>query len=366
MDNNSTQRGAPASLRQPVASLPRRTVLGLAAALPLLAPWTAAANDVPRLPFLKGGNVSAWNVTDVERVLADAARLGLDTLTIPVRLAMPGARSNAVDVEAESLAFAERLAAQAQAKGYRILIEPYPWIAKGTVAETALDPRDPPAWFAAHQKALLKLARAFPQAWGLYVASNLVRLEVHEAAWLDVVRAVRSQFAGKLLYRTQWWITAVWEPALGEAWTRKLNHPVFGAVDAIAVAAYFELSDLRAPTVADLKAALRATSVHKRKQDVLAELTALQQRWSKPIFLGELSCPARDFGAQTPWDPAVSAAFNGDIQRSMLTAWLESLPQDPAQFLGFSLFTIGHPVPSPYDLAPAAATYLRSWSRQPR
>lgn len=309
--------------------------------------------------FVKGGNVSAWNVTDVERVFADAERLGLDTITVAVRTPMANATSSTVEIDPVSLAFAQRVIAHSSK--YRYLIEPYPWIANGAVPETELNPADKAAWFASYQSAVVRLAGQFPKAWGIYVASNLVKLEDQTPHWLSLIKAVRGTFAGKVIYRTQWWVTAEWEPATLAAWRTKLENPVFGAVDVIAIAAYFELTDLPAPTAADIKEALRSTTVYGRKQNVQAEITSLQKRWKKPLFLGELSCPAVDFGARNPWDPEAGDKPNKDIQKHYLSAYLETFASTPAEFLGFSVFTIGHPTPTPYDLAPSAAEFVSTY-----
>lgn len=327
-------------------------------------PTPAPAAPPRHADFVKGGNVSAWNVTDVKRVFADAERLGLDTITLPVRVAMPFATSSGAAVDPVSLAFAKSVVAHSAQ--YRYILEPYPWIADGSVAETELAPADKAAWFAAYERAVLEIAGHFPGAWGIYVASNLVKLEDQTPRWLALIAKLRGAFTGKVIYRTQWWVTAAWEPSTVTAWQAKLGNAVFGAVDIIAVAAYFELSETPAPTAAELKAALRSTTVYGRKQDVYAELTALQKRWKKPIFLGELSCPAVDLGAQTPWDPAASEQPNREIQRNYISAYLDSLAGPAAEFLGFSVFTIAHPTPTTYDLAPSAAEYVRSYRpRQP-
>lgn len=316
------------------------------------------------MSFVKGGNISAWNVSDVARVFADAERLGLDTITVAVRVPMPSATSAVVEIDPVSLAFAQKVVAHS-AK-YRYIIEPYPWIADGTVPETDLNPADKAAWFTAYQGAVVRLARQFPNAWGIYVASNLVKVEDQVALWRTLVAAVRGAFAGKIIYRTQWWATAAWEPSTLTAWKAKLDNPIFGIVDVIGIAAYFELTDLPAPTAANIKAALRSSTVFGRKQDVYAEITALQKRWNKPVFLGELSCPAVDFGAQTPWDPAAGDKANADIQKNYLSAYLETFASRPTEFLGFSVFTIGHPIATPYDLAPSAAEFVRTFKpRQP-
>ena len=314
--------------------------------------------------IIKGGNVSAWNITDTAKVFADAKRLGLDTITVPVRVDMAAANASEVTLDAASLEFAKKIVESNPS--YNYIIEPYPWIDNGNVPETDLDPADKAAWFVSYQGALVSLAKHFPTAWGLYVASNLVKIEDQSASWIALVKGVRAAFPGKIIYRTQWWATAAWEPSTVKAYQAKLANPLFGAVDVIAIASYFELSETAAPTTADIKAALRSTTVFARKQDVYAEVMALGAKWQKPIFLGELSCPSVDFGAQNPWDPAASETPNADIQRNYLTAYLETFARDPAKFMGFSLFTIGHPTVTPYELAPSAAEYVRSFKLPPR
>ncbi len=339
-------------------------ILGLALgacaqAQPVTGPVKPAPQPAP-LRFVKGGNVSAWNVTDVARIFADAERLGLDTITVPVRMNMTAASGHDVTVDAVSLAFAKKVVASKPS--YQYIIEPYPWIDHGNVPETDLNPLDKAAWFASWQAAVTSLAGHFPNAWGLYVASNLVKLEDQSASWISLVKHLRGVYHGKIIYRTQWWATAAWAPETVAAYQDKLANPLFGVVDVIAIAAYFELSEAIAPSVTDIKNALRATTVFNRQQDVYAEVMALNTRWHKPIFFGELSCPSLDFGAQNPWDPAVSTNHNAEIQKNYLTAYLETFAQDPNKFMGFSLFTIGHPTATTYELAPSAAAYIHAFT----
>ena len=342
----------PAAAATPAAATPAPATPAAAA--------PAAAAPAPTFPrFVKSGNVSAWNISDVAKVFADARRLGLDTITVPVRVNMAAATSGEVKIDGPSLAFAQKVVATSSA--YRYIIEPYPWIDNGNVPETDLNPTDKAAWFASYQGVIVALAKEFPRAWGLYIASNLVKIEDQSAAWLALVKVVRAAYTGKIIYRTQWWATAGWEPSTVAAYKAKVQNPLFAAVDVIAIAAYFELTETVAPTLADIKAALRSTTVFDRKQDVYAEVMALQAKWGKPIFLGELSCPAVDFGAKNPWDPAASDTPNPAIQRNYLEAYLQTFAQDPAKFLGFSLFTIGHPTVTPYELAPTAVEYVRGF-----
>ncbi len=334
-------------------------VVALLAAVAAIAHAAQSSTAAPVNFSVKGGNVSAWNVKDVAKILADAERLGLDTLTVPVRVTMASATSSTVAIDPASLAFAHQIV-NAGGK-YRFIVEPYPWIRNGNVAETDVDPADRAAWFTSYQAAVVALAREFPAAAGLYVASNLIKIEGETPRWLALIGAVRAVFPGKVIYRTQWWATAAWAPETIAAYRAKLANPLFGAVDVIAIAAYFELSDLPSPSKDQLKAALRSTTVFAREQNVYSEIMAFQTKWGKPIFLGELSCPGVDLGAQNPWNPTVTAVKNADIQKNYLAAYLETFALDSSKFMGFSLFTIGHPTVNRYELAPAAAEFIRSY-----
>ena len=353
----------PQKQRQRPAGFSRFIVLlGLCAATLAQAQTGGVASPPPAVSFIKGGNVSAWNITDVDRIFTDAQRLGLDTITVPVRMNMTAANGRDVTIDMASLDFARKVVSANPA--YRYIIEPYPWIANGNVPETELDPQDKAAWFASWQASVVVLGMQFPNVWGIYIASNLVKLEGDSEAWISLVGRLRTVYRGKIIYRTQWWATASWAPETLAAYRAKLANPLFGAVDVIAIAAYFEVSEAFNPSLADIKAALRATTVYGRKQDIYAEVMGLNAKWHKPIFFGELSCPALDFGAQNPWDPAVSETPNAAIQKNLLRGYLETFPQNPQQFLGFSLFTIGHPTATTYQLAPSAAEYVRAFKPQ--
>ena len=324
-------------------------------------PAAAPAATVAQAPlkFIKGGNISAWNVTDVGKVFADAKRLGLDTITLSVRMRMSAAAGHDVTIDPVSLEFARKVVAGGA--GYNFIVEPYPWIDNGNVPETDLNPADKAAWFGNWQKALLELAKEFPNSWGMYVASNIGNLEDQSPSWIGLIRNLRKVYKGRVIYRTNWWATADWAPETVAKYKLKLSNPLFGEVDVIAIAAYFEVSEAIDPSTKEVKAALRATTVNNRKQDIYKEIMDLGAKWHKPVFFGELSCPSVDFAAQNPWDPAVSDKQNPNIQKNYLQAYLETFVSDPSKFLGFSLFTIGHPTATNYELQPSAAEYIRNF-----
>lgn len=307
---------------------------------------------------IKGGNVSAWNTTDVSSVLATISTLKLNTITVPIRITMVSADDDEPMIDAESLAFAQSVYAAIKDQ-VNIIIEPYPWVANGTVPETSISPSNVYQWFVNWNNCLNDLATYFPDTWGMYIASNFVELERHTSQWLSLINTFRLYYTGRILYRTNWWITATWDTGSGSTTAKylaKLSNSLFGAVDIIAVSAYFELTDIDSPTYEQVLAALQSTTVFGRGQNVVAEVKALASNWNKPYFFGELGVPARNDGALNPWNPDVSATLNTTIQEAVLRAYITSFSDDPL-FQGGSLFVVANPTATSYTLEASAAAY---------
>lgn len=309
---------------------------------------------------VKGANVSAWNTSNIGSVLETITAYNLDTLTIPVRVTMADATDSAPVIDQPSLNFALQMY-YAVSGMVKVIIEPYPWVTNGTVAETSVDPSDTAAWFAAWKVCLDTLTASFPGAWGMYVASNLVNLESETAEWLSVIARVKQHYVGQVLYRTNWWVTATGDTGPGsttEAYQAKLSNELFGAVDVIAISAYFEVTSEANPTYEECLTRLYATNVFSRGQNIVEEVNAFSETWGKPLIFGEIGIPAKNGGATNPWNPDVSATPNPTIQMALLQAYVRAFVDNPS-FIGLSLFVIGHPVASAYTLEPSATAY---WS----
>lgn len=310
---------------------------------------------------VKGANVSAWNTSNIGSVLETINLYELDTLTIPVRIAMTDATDSVPLIDQPSLNFALQMY-YAVSGSVKVIIEPYPWVANGNVAEMSVDPSDVTAWFSAWETCLDTLIASFPSAWGMYVSSNLINLEAETAKWIAVIDRAKLRFAGQVLYRTNWWVTTTGDTGPGsttEAYEAKLSNDLFGAVDIIAISAYFEVTSEPNPTYEECLTRLYATDVFGRGQNIVDEVNAFSETWGKPILFGEIGIPARDGGATNPWNPDVSATPNATIQLSLLQAYVRAFSSNPL-FYGMSLFVIGHPYTSAYTLEQSAMLYWTS------
>lgn len=129
--------------------------------------------------------------------------------------------------------------------------------------------------------------------------------------WKSVITSLRSLFSGKILYRTNYWVTANWAPETIVAYNKKLNNPLFGLVDIIAIATYFELTDNRNPSVDQLIDAIYSVPLYGRGQNIFKEIKAFYDKWNKPIFFGELGIPPYSNSPEQPHN-----AF-GDLGNTM-------------------------------------------------
>ncbi|MEI7024410.1 glycoside hydrolase family 113 [Paenibacillus sp. y28] len=290
---------------------------------------------------VKSGNLSVDY--SVQQALSDAEQLSLNTVNVPVMVLVDSLRSSTMKLDQASLDKARTMIRELKKRNIRIILEPYPWIASGELYETEWNPDDIPAFFTHWKTAVLnELIRqvAVPeQVDVLCIASNLSYLEAYDDQWLSVAEQARAQFDGLITYKTNWWYTAVWDESSKQAFQAKLERPIFGKVDFISVGAYFELSDQPENTVDQLVEALYGTTVFDREQNVAGELEQLHNRWNKPIFMGELGFPKRNYAAMYPWNPSPSDVDNGKEQARGFEAYRRVFTQD--WFLGFSVFAIG-------------------------
>ncbi|MGN7457697.1 glycoside hydrolase family 113 [Paenibacillus pasadenensis] len=348
-----------------------RGVLALGAAGTLLigaaAWWLAAGNDDGMRPLLEGGIRSGSLSTDyvIETALDDARRLELNAVNVPVAVNVADSRASRFELDEASLDKARRIIPMLHARGIRVLLEPYPWIADGSVAETAWNPSEPEAFFRHWQEDVLQpLVRelAAPlQVEAVVAASNLVHLESRSGDWIRLLKELKAQYGGLVTYKTNWWYTADWDEASLAAFRAKRDNPLWAEVDFISVAAYFELTDKLSPSTAELKAALRHAERHGRGQDVPAELEELAQRWGKPYFFGELGFPAREGAASEPWNSAPSDAPDAKLQARLFEAYRDAF-RGRESFLGYSVFAIGEASPDKrYYPSEESAAVIRSW-----
>ncbi|KMT22907.1 hypothetical protein CLCY_5c01460 [Clostridium cylindrosporum DSM 605] len=99
---------------------------------------TSEVEPVPIPIKIKSGNLSTDY--DIEQVLNDIDKLQLNTLNIPVVIEIDNLSSSNMSINKSSEEKAIKLIKKLIGKNINIILEPYPWIADGTLYETEWKP----------------------------------------------------------------------------------------------------------------------------------------------------------------------------------------------------------------------------------
>lgn len=290
----------------------------------------------------KGGNVSVFGERTLQKTVEDANKLGLDTLTIPVRVVALNANDSNPQIDQSSFQEAKNII-NGIAGSYNIILEPYPYIANGTIVETAWNPSNFNQWFVAWENVLVELA-TYAQSKGLagmYIASNLVYMEGWIYQWTQIINNLRNIYSGNIFYRTNWWVTAHWSQQHIDDYNAKLNREIFGLVDVIAIACYFELTAEESPSKQKIIENIHSTTLHDRRQNVVQEVKKFHDRWGKPIFFGELGIYPYSKAPSMPYAYSVPTlgTYNEQVQVNFFQAYYEVF-KDYSWWLGFSIYAI--------------------------
>lgn len=316
---------------------------------------------------IKSGNLSTDYV--IEDTLSDIKKLNLNTVNVPVVINIDNLSSDDMSVDKSSEDKAITLIKAAKTENINIILEPYPWIKNGTLIETNWKPKDINTFFWNWKTKVLRTLIddiAVPyNVNALVVASNFDQIENSEGYWCDTIDYVRKTFTGLVTYKTNRWDTAIDDTTSQNAYQLKLNNPVFGKVDFISIAAYFELTDNFTNSVENLVSSLSATQLkynnQNRHQNVVQELKNFYLKWSKPVFFGELGFPRRNGASTHPWDPNVTNVPNDMEQANCFEAYKEVF-KNQDWVMGFSIFAIGqHGNDKNYYPSDATAKVIKTW-----
>lgn len=311
----------------------------------------------------KGGSVVPWNYgeyADLDEILEFIADLGTNVVTIPVAVAADGLTDSEPAVDAGRLAWAQTIAAALPAH-VKIIAEPYPWIADGTLSETLWNPSNVATWFTNWTAACVEVAEAFPQAVMVYVGSNLALLDAdHDEDWLGVLSAVRAVTNAEVSYRCNWWFEDARLDAL-------CGWDFLKSVDVVSVAAYFELTNTPSPDYDEVRTSLDASLI--RGQSIVGDVARLHAATGRPVFFGELVCSRFEYATTTPWapnptipgsdPPVVSTAVDPMVQARMYRAYVDAFGGYD-WWRGFSVYGLAGFDDSGYILERSAKTYLKS------
>lgn len=293
---------------------------------------------------IKGGNVSAFGDMDYQTIQTQGEALNLNTITVSLLVRCDSTTSSTLTVTDDDWNKVKQDVTNLKQRGFKILIQPYPYIDNGKYAETDWQPTDVDTWFANYSAILQQIAEyaQSEELYGMYVATNLVHLEQYEDKWVTIIQNVKNIYKGQVFFRTNWWRTASWAPDTITAYNDTLNRKFWQYVDVIAIAAYFEVTDELSPTSETLQKELHATEIYDRKQDIVTEIKAFNDKWQKPIFFGELGIPPYSDAPSKPYDSQMdqTASYSEVTQSNWFDAWYTVFSQYD-WWLGYSIFEIG-------------------------
>jgi hypothetical protein len=299
---------------------------------------------------IKSGNlVTNYNI---DTVLRDIATLKLNTLNIPVVINISSLSASDMSIDNYSKEQAVKLIRKLQGENINVILEPYPWIANGSKYETDWLPDNINAFFYNWKTKVLKpliddIAVPY-HVEALNIGTSFTKIENQEDQFCEMVDFARDYYKGLVTYRTSWWTTVNWNDAstkklqdnLKLAYEKKLNNKMFGKLDFISIAAYFELTENDTNTADDLVTAIQSTQRYKRKQNVKEEIKNFNTKWNKLIFFGELGFPPKDKASVEPWNPYLTDKLNAKEQANCFEAYRTVFENEPWN-LGFSIFAIG-------------------------
>jgi hypothetical protein len=281
----------------------------IAAAAMLIA--TPFAVEASVLRQLNGFNIIAvpehpFGGRDAARAIAQAKRVGADTLAVVPFLWQPSPASPAIqrgaDMPDRELRAAIR---QIRGDGMRVLVKPHVWVPQSWAGAVKLESEaDWQRWFAAYEQAVVHIARiaAEEKAYGFVIGTEL-RHATQRPEWQTVIAKVRAVFPGLVFY-------------VAHNADEAEQVPFWSSLDAIGISLY-------PPLGADDDRATRAAAIAGE----LARLDALAERFGKPIIVGEVGLRSAQGAAAMPWQSAEerAAAPAPQLQAEVLAEWLDAL-----------------------------------------
>lgn len=312
----------------------------------------AASSMVLSPSKVKGANVSAFGTMDYGKIQTEAQSLNLNTITVSLLVRANSTTDSSPFCNDDDWAKMEDNCAALMARGYKVLIQPYPYIDGGKYAETEWNPSDVDTFFTKYTAIIEKMATYAQSvgAYGIYVGTNLMLIEHNVDKMSALIQDAKSIFtSGLIFYRTNWWSTATWAQSTIDAYNTILNYTFWQYVDVIAIAAYFEVTDELNPSSETLQGELSSTKLYARKQDIVTQIKNFYTKWNKPIYFGELGIPPYSNAASKPYATQMdtTATYNESVQANWFDAWYTIFSQYD-WWLGYSIFTIADSS-SPYD-----------------
>ena len=313
---------------------------------------------------IKSANLSPFHLEHKQTVWEEIQRLDLNTITVPILVHFENelTENMVIDETTKTKALEMLEYITTRKSDINIIMEPYPLVANGSISETEINPADINNFFYNWGVILNEIeliTRPF-NVYGMYIASNMVKVEYAEGYWKNLITALKVNFTGKVMYRKNWWTTASRAPETTTDYEASLNNLLFNHVDVIAISAYFELNEDDETSVAQLEKDIKSTRIYGREQNVYQQIKNFATLYNKPIFFGELGFPDRNKAGSAPWNPEPTHIRNDRAQANLFEAYGNIFNREP-WFLGTSIFQIGADENSPYTPMSEAGRIIKDW-----
>lgn len=199
----------------------------------------------------------------------------------------------------------------AKSKGLRMALKPMVDSRDGTW-RGQLTPSDRAAWFASYRQFLLTFARiaAEEAVDRLIIGTELASLTrpSDTAAWRALIAEVRTIYRGSLTYAANWG-----EKNEGEYYQIQF----WDALDAIGIDAYFPLSSVDRPTIAEVEAGWRTTTKSGREVRWFDDIRALHDQYRKPVIFTEIGFLSCERAGEKPWEYPCRRAVAPEVQANL-------------------------------------------------
>jgi len=167
-------------------------------------------------------------------------------------------------------------------------------------------------FFDDYRRWITAVARFSHDADAFAVGTELDKTVDHEAAWRDVIRAVRAEYAGPLTYAANW--------------TDYERIPFWDALDAIGVQAYFPVLE-DAGGAADLPPQQAFDAGWSR---IMQRMRTFSERYGKTVVFTELGYNRSARAPYEPWAFEVGGPNADELQRRCMLAALQALEAEPS------------------------------------
>ncbi|MEU6345428.1 hypothetical protein ABZ883_31255 [Streptomyces sp. NPDC046977] len=261
-------------------------------------------------PRLRGIALPSWSAEDYDspaagRYLRDIAATGAGwvSLTPTWYQSAPGDASMHTTGETASDDSLRRIIREAHAAGLKVLLKPHVDL-PGDQDRAQIRPADPAAWFAAYTRFITHYARLAEDlgAEQLSVGTELAGTSRDGARWRAVVRAVRRDYRGPLVYAANY--------------DEYAHIPFWDDLDLIGVDAYWPLADRPTTDVGRLRAAWRP---------IARQLSGFAARHHRRVLFTEAGYVSQRGTTTAPWSWTVSARPADDEQAAAYQALLGAM-----------------------------------------